>query len=241
VGDGRPGTGGSTDAFTARVDFSPPTAVGISGPASLPWGQSATFTASVTGAHGEDEQFIPVVFTVSGGGAPFPSSASATTNASGDAAFTFSNGLASTNSVEAWADLNENGVEDSGETATASITWTKHPTTTTYTEPSSGTYSDPVTFFGTLVDTLTSAALAGQTLTFAVGIDGCSGVTDAFGIASCTTALASVPGLYTATATFAGSSQYEASSDSAAFEVLKETTVLSYTGRRSSPTICRSR
>ena len=229
-GDGRAGTGGSTDAYTARVDFSPPTLVTVSGPASAPWGNSATFTATVTGAHGEDEQFIPVAFTVSGGGSPFPSSGSGTTNASGEVSFTFSNGLASTNSVKAWADLNENGVEDAGEAATASITWTKHPTTTTYTEPSSGTYSDPVTFFGTLVDALTNGALAGEILTFAVGVDSCSGLTDAFGVASCTTALASVPGLYTATATFAGSSQYEASSGSAAFEVLKETTLLSYTG-----------
>ena len=35
-----------------------------------PWGQSAMFTATVTGAHGEAEQFIPVAFTVSGGGTP---------------------------------------------------------------------------------------------------------------------------------------------------------------------------
>ena len=77
-GDGRAGTGGSTDAFTARVDFSPPTLVTVSGPAAAPWGDSATFTATVTGAHGEDEQFIPVAFTVSGGGTPFPHRGSGT-------------------------------------------------------------------------------------------------------------------------------------------------------------------
>jgi hypothetical protein len=229
-GDGRAGTGGTTDAWTARVDFSPPTLVTLSGPAALPWGQSATFTATVTGAHGEDEQFIPVEFTVTGGGSPSPASGSGTTDAAGEASFTFSNGVASSNTVEAWADLNENGVEDAGETTTAMITWTKHPTTTTYTGPASGTYSDGVTFSGTLVDALTSGALAGETLTFAVGVDTCAGVTDVFGIAACSTVLTQVPGAYMVTATFAGSAQYEPSSDSAPFEILKETTILTYTG-----------
>src|SRR3954471_1460253 len=74
-GDGRAGTGGSTDAYSARVDFSPPSTVQISGPATKPWGQSATFTATVKGASGEVEQFIPLTFTVTGGGSPLPSTA----------------------------------------------------------------------------------------------------------------------------------------------------------------------
>ncbi len=229
-GDGRPGIGGATDAYTARVDFSPPSTVTLSGPASKPWGQSATFTAKVTGAHGENEQFIPVVFTVTGGGSPSPVSGSGTTNAAGEVSFTFSNSIASTNTVEAWADLNENGLRDGGETTTANITWTKHPTTTTYTGPGSGTYSDPATFSGTLADSLTATPLAGQTLTFMVGLDSCGGVTSATGLASCSATLTQVPGAYTVSTTFAGSSQYLGSSDSDPFQILKETTVLAYTG-----------
>ena len=229
-GDGRAGNGGTTDAYTARVDFSPPSTVTLSGPATRPWGQSAMFTATVTGAHGEAEQFIPVAFTVSGGGTPSPSSGSGTTDASGHDSFTFSNAVASSNSIQAWADLNENGTQDSGETATANITWTKHPTTTTYTGPASGTYSDAVELSGTLVDALTSGAISGETLTLAVGSDQCIDITDGFGIASCSVVLTQVPAAYTATATFAGSSQYEASSGSSPFVILKETTVLTYTG-----------
>lgn len=229
-GDGRAGNGGSTDAYTARVDFSPPFNVTINGPAAKPWGQSATFTAHVTGKNGEDEQFIPVAFTVTGGGSPSPSSGSGTTNPAGTVTFTVSNPTASTNSVEAWADLDEDGVKEGGETVTATILWTKHPTTTIYTGPASGTYSDAVLLSGTLLDALTNAALPGQTLTFAVGTDTCSDLTDGFGIAECSAVLTQIPGPYTATATFAGSSQYESSSDSAAFEIQKETTVLTYTG-----------
>ena len=230
-GDGRTGTGGSTDAFTARVDFSPPANFTINGPTSQFWGQSVTFTAHVTGFNGENEQFIPVAFTVTGGGTPSPSTGSGTTNAAGTATFTFSNAIASTNTVELWADLNENGVKEGDETTTATINWTKHPTTTIYTGPASGTYSDPVQLSGTLMDALANAALPGMTLNLSVGTDSCSDITDAFGIGECSVVLTQVPGaFYFAVASFAGTSQYDASTDSAPFEIKKETTVLTYTG-----------
>jgi hypothetical protein len=50
------------------------------------------------------------------------------------------------------------------------------------------------------------------------------------GIAECSVVLTQVPGAYIATASFAGTSQYDASTDSASFVIKKETTVLTYTG-----------
>lgn len=231
-GDGRAGTGGATDGYSARVDFSPPHDISLSGPATKPWGQSATFDAHVSGASGEDEQFIPVKFTVTGAGSPTPASSAAglVTDAAGNASFSFSNSAAGTNDVQVWADLNENGVTDAGETRNASIEWTAHPTTTTYTGPVSGTYSDSVHLSGTLEDASLGTPIAGETLTLSVGTDSCSDTTDAAGVAECDTALTQVPGAYTAKAEYAGSAQYSPSSDSAPFTINKETTVLTYTG-----------
>jgi hypothetical protein len=229
-GDGRAGTGGATDAYTARVDFSPPQTVVLSGPVSRPWGQPALFTATVTGAHGELEEFIPVAFSVTGGGTPTPATGSGTTDATGTASFTFTNAVASVNTVEAWADLNEDGTKQAGETTTAAITWAKHPTTTTYTGPATGTYSDPVALSGTLVDALTVVAIPGEMLTLSVGIDQCAALTNALGAAACSATLTQTPGPYTATAAFAGSTQYEASSGTAPFVIMKEVTVTTYTG-----------
>lgn len=230
-GDGRPGSPGDTDAHTARVDFSPPTAVGATGPATKLWGESATFDATVTGAHGEAEQFIPVEFIVTGGGSPSTTSGSATTDAAGEASFTFSNSAASSNSIHVWADLDEDGIDDGGaEGADLSITWEKHPTTTEYTGPSGGTFSDPVTFSGTLEDASLGAPLAGESIDFAVGADGCSGTTDGTGSASCSTSLTQPGGSYSVTAGFGGSSQYDSSSDTEDFEIFKETTVTTYSG-----------
>ena len=230
-GDGRAGVGGSTDAYTARVDFSPPTTINLTGPATKPWGDNATFTAKVLGAGGENEQFIPVKFTVTGGGAPTPiASASTPTNAAGQASFTFTNPSASTNTVHVWADLDENGTEQSDEGKDVTITWTAHPTTSAYTGPASGTYSDPVTLTGTLSDSLLATPIAGATLTLSVGTDSCTGVTNGSGVATCTVSLTQVPGPYTATAAFTATGQYAASSGTAPFTINKETTVLTYTG-----------
>lgn len=230
-GDGRAAVGGATDAYTARVDFSPPTTVNLTGPATKPWGDNASFTATVLGAVGENEQFIPVKFTVTGGGSPSPTTATATTNAAGQAAFTFTNPIAATNTVHVWADLDENGTEQADEGKDLSITWTAHPTTTTYTGPASGTYSDPVTLSGTLLDSLLGTPISGETLTLSVGTDSCTGVTNGSGAASCSVPLTQVPGTgYAATASFAATVQYATSSGTAPFTILKETTVLTYSG-----------
>src|SRR4029450_13984915 len=98
-----------------------------------PWGQTTTVTATVTGAHGEAEQFIPVRFTVASGGTPTPTNGAGTTNASGQAAFSYSNGTAGSDTVTVWADLDEDTTQDAGETTTVTVVWSKHPTSIAYT------------------------------------------------------------------------------------------------------------
>jgi hypothetical protein len=72
--------------------------------------------------------------------------------------------------------------------------------------------------------------VSGQTITFTIGTQSCTGITDATGAASCNLTLNQVPGPYTVTANFAGSGLFQASNTSAPFTITKEETTLSYTG-----------
>ena len=138
--DARTGVSG-TDAFTARVNFSPPQTLAVT-PATqtLEVGSTATVTAHVTGANGEDESFIPVSFSVSGVGSPSPSSASASpTSAAGTKSFAFSNTTSGSNTVHVFADMDENGTEDAGEGANVTVTWSPGPPATLTLLPTSAT------------------------------------------------------------------------------------------------------
>jgi len=103
------------------------------------------------------------------------------------------------------------------------------PTTVTYTGATTGDYHDPVTLSAVLTLSGTSAAIAGQTITFALGTQSCSGVTSAAGAASCSLVLNQASGPLTVTASFAASGNFQASSASTGFTITKEETTLSYT------------
>lgn len=228
-GDGRAGVGGATDGFYGRVDFSPPQAVtAVASPPALVWGLSTTVTATVTGLNGEAEEHIPVTFTVTSAGTPSATSGSGTTNASGQASFTYSNGTPGVDTVTVWADLDENGSQDAGETAIATVTWLKRPTVASYTGPVTGEYHDPLTVSGTLADGLTLAPLAGKPLTIGFGTDTCTAPTNGAGVATCTFTPQQVPGPYLATASFAGDALYApTTSPPVPFTLNKEQTTLS--------------
>lgn len=127
-GDGRTGVGGSTDAFTARLNFSPPAGLSLS-PLSPTQnvGLNLTFVATVTGAHGEPETFIPVAFSVTSAGSPSSSGASGVSDASGQMSFTYTNTVPGTDDLHVFADLDEDGVEDPGEAVDTSVTWNGPP------------------------------------------------------------------------------------------------------------------
>jgi hypothetical protein len=87
-------------------------------------GTSHTVTAVVErdGAPVSGER---VRFRVTGGGSPSPASGSDVTDSDGEATFTFTNSLAATNTIEAWVDLDNDGVRDADEPLdTATKTWT---------------------------------------------------------------------------------------------------------------------
>ena len=227
-GDGRAGVGGATDGFYGRVDFSPPQAVAaVAVPPSLTWGLTTTITATVTGLGGEAEEHIPVAFTVTSAGTPSATSGGGTTNASGQASFSYSNGTPGVDTVGVWADLDENGTIDSGETTSVSVTWLRRPAVAVYTGPTVGEYHDPLTVSGTLADGLTAAPLAGRTLTIGFGTDTCTATTDGTGTATCTFTPEQVPGPYTATASFAGDALYSPTTSAGVpFTLNKEQTTL---------------
>jgi len=138
--DGRTGVGGSTDAFTVRVDFSPPSAVDLQPQNPMEEvGNNVNFTATVTGAHGEAEQFIPVEFTVFSSGLPSPSMGSDTTDAAGEAHFSYTNTVAGIDTLQVWADLDEDAVEEPNETVETTVTWTPGPPATLELTPETDT------------------------------------------------------------------------------------------------------
>jgi hypothetical protein len=104
------------------------------------------------------------------------------------------------------------------------------PTTVTYTGATSADFHDPANLSATLTLSGTTSPVAGQTITFTIGTQSCTGVTNATGVAQCTLVLNQVPGPYTVTASFAGAGLFQASSASAPFTITREETTLTYTG-----------
>jgi len=218
-------TGGDSDAYSARIDFSPPTAVAISAGPPKPFGQTASFTATVTGAHGETEQFIPVSFNVETSGAAAPGSGSGKSDASGQVTFSYSNAHAGTDTLRVWTDLDEDGNKDPGETSTLGVTWLKHPTVTAYTGPT--LIADEISLHLTARLSDAGSDVAGKLVMFTLGAgvnaQTCSDTTNLVGFASCNIVVHQPLGPGTISAAFAGDSDYEPSSANAA------TTVFAYT------------
>jgi hypothetical protein len=218
-------TGGDSDAYSALIDFSPPTAVAISAGPPKPFGQTTSFTATVTGAHAETEQFIPVRFDVETSGAAVPGSGSGTSDASGHVSFSYSNAHAGTDQLRVWTDLNEDGNEDPGETSTLSVSWLKHPTATAYTGPTLIADGLSAHLTGLLTDA--GSPVAGKLLTFTLGsgvnAQTCEDTTNLVGFASCNIVVHQPLGPGTVSAAFAGDGDYVSSS------AVADTTVFAYT------------
>src|SRR5437773_1478488 len=79
------------------------------------------------------------------------------------------------------------------------------PTTVTYTGATTADFHDPANLSATLTLSGTTSPVAGQTITFTIGTQSCTGVTNAAGSASCTIILNQVPGPYTVTASLPAS------------------------------------
>ena len=169
-GDGRAVVGGNTYAFTARVNFSPPTLLTVSPLAPTEEvGNNVTLTATVTGAHGEPETFIPVTFSVTSAGTPSSTGTTGMTNASGELMFTYTNTTSGVDDVHVFADLNENMVEDAGEAIDTTVTWNPGPPASIELTPENdtNTVGESHTVTANVEDQFGNA-VPGETVTFSV-------------------------------------------------------------------------
>lgn len=123
---------------------------------------------------------------------------------------------------------------------TAVVTVKKRPTVLTYTGDLVEQYSDEVSLSATLIDELTGTPLSGKTITFEIGTQSTTGVTDATGVATATLILTQDPcdkENWTVKATFAGDCPYRSSEDEDAFDYLPEDAEdIEYTGTAISAT-----
>jgi uncharacterized protein (DUF2141 family) len=115
---------GNSDAFlTKLIPVGTPTTLVLTPPADTnPAGTPHTVTATVTDATGQPISGVRVTFSVSGANPRTPTSA--TTNASGQATFTYTGVVAGTDTISAYADTNSSGTQDAGEpSGTAAKVW----------------------------------------------------------------------------------------------------------------------
>jgi hypothetical protein len=110
----------------------------------------------------------------------------------------------------------------------ATFTISVPPPTMTYTGATAGDYNDPAALSATLSDT--GLPVAGAQLTFVLGTQACTAVTNASGAASCNVTPNVGAGTYPLAVSFAGTANILPSSTSATFTVTREETSLAYTG-----------
>jgi hypothetical protein len=186
-------------------------------------GTPYTVTATITNPGGSISGQT-VNFSVTGSNS---ATGTGTTNASGQATFTYTGSNIGGDTVTATF---------GSASGTATVTWiaaVKAPTTLSV-NAAIGDFADTTTVSAVLTNSTSSAAISGETVNFTLnGVETCSGTTDATGTASCSITPGEAAGGYTLAAVFAGDSSYLTSSGSATFTVNLEQTALSYTGATS--------
>jgi hypothetical protein len=114
--------------------------------------------------------------------------------------------------------------------ASTPFTVKKEESKVTYTGATTSHYHDPFTASAKLTDPDGGAPIEGKPLTFTLGVgDTCSGVTNASGEVSCMITPTQT-GTRNLVASFAGDTNYLASSDTKSFSITPEETTMAYTG-----------
>ena len=187
-------------------------------------GSPASVTATLTNSCGQPLQGASIDFLVQSG-PNAGTTGTATTDANGNAAFSYTGSATGTDTVVS-STTNPAGKITSG---TVNVIWEPRQAALTIGGAGGGDFNDPATVAATLTDQL--GPVAGQTVTFTLnGAETCSGTTGASGVASCSLTPQEAAGSYTLTAAFAGSASDLGASASAAFTVKREETTLTYTG-----------
>ncbi len=106
----------------------------------------------------------------------------------------------------------------------------KSPTEVTYIGDTSGVYSDPITLEALLVDALTGQPLADRVITFVVGSQTTTAITDLAGTASVSLILDQPAGIYALSVAFDGDDEYLASSTTAELVIARESAISIYSG-----------
>jgi hypothetical protein len=108
----------------------------------------------------------------------------------------------------------------------------RNAATLTYTGARTGEFQATADLSATLIDASNGNGISGDTITFTLGSQSCTGDTDAAGLAHCSILLQQRPGAYTVTADFPGDFLYGAATDSAPFTISKGQTITTLTSSR---------
>ena len=128
-----------------------------------------------------------------------------------------------------WTAVDVNGNESY---CTTVITVKKRPTTLTYTGDIVEQYSDNVDLSATLIDDVSGNGVQGKTITFTIGSQTTTAVSNVSGIASITLILDQNPaGTYTVKSQFLEDAGYLGSVDEDGFDITQEDAIVSYTGQ----------
>jgi len=191
-----------------------------------PLGTSAIFTATLADASHQPVPGATVNLQILNG----PNtglSGQATTDASGQAVFSYTSSVLGTDTLAATAAQGSGTLTSNLVTAT----WIAIPTTLVYLGAAGGEYNDPVILQAQLTESATGRPLAGQTVAFALGGQTITGTTDAQGIATVSLTPTGTPGATPLAITFAGAGPYTGSSAALLFALRRDETALVYTGR----------
>ncbi|MDI6050064.1 Ig-like domain repeat protein, partial [Flavobacterium sp. XS2P24] len=122
-------------------------------------------------------------------------------------------------------------VNNNSSTCTTTITITKRTTTLTYNGDLSEQYSDVTNLSAILTDNVSGAPIQGKTITFTIGSQSVTGVTNGSGVATATLKITQSPiNTYNVVSTFAGDGSYVTSSDTDGFDIQQENALVEYTG-----------
>ena len=217
-------------------------AVTKTGPASIYWGNAATYTVTVKNLGPDAATGVVVSDTATGGtisGAGCTVAAGTATCSVGNLAVgasatvtlsvaTTVPGTISDTAPAAGDQADPHPANDSDSVSTDVLT---HPTSIVYTGSTTSDYHDAAVLSAKLVDVVTGLPLSSKTVDFLLGAQSCSDGTNASGIASCSIVPNQPSGSYPLTASYSGSALFDASSDiGGAFVVTLEETTIVYTG-----------
>jgi RHS repeat-associated protein len=187
-------------------------------------GNTATVTATLTDGSGQPVGGAALVFQVPSG-PDAGRSAQAVTNATGQATFSLAGTQQGADTVQATA---QRGGAVSN---LVTVTWTATATTLLYTGASFGEYSDAMVLSARLLETATGRPVPGQPVAFSLGGQTGTAITGADGTATLTLTPTMAPGAVSLTLSFAGGGGFASSSASLLLPIVRDETVLTYTGK----------